>query len=286
MDELIIKKPEMRSAGKNNYEIIVLDLDGTLTNRDKVITPKTKKCLMEIQERGKKIVLASGRPTPGVMPLARELELEKYGSYILSFNGGRITDCKTGEIIFSRSLPEEANQKIIELAKEEQVGIVTYDEAGTKILTNQSDSPYAKLESGINRMEMIQVDDLETIVNYPVPKYLMIEDGDYLAMVEPRVKAAMGKNFSVYRSEPYFLEILPRGIDKAQSLERLLAHIGLKREQMIACGDGYNDLTMIQYAGLGVAMENAVLPVRKAADFITYSNNDDGIAHVVEMFMS
>ena len=79
---------------KHSYEIIVLDLDGTLTNRDKVITPKTKQRLMELQERGKKIVLASGRPTPGVLPLARELELAKYGSYILSFNGGRITNCK------------------------------------------------------------------------------------------------------------------------------------------------------------------------------------------------
>ena len=112
---------------KHDYEIIVLDLDGTLTNRDKIITPKTKKCLMELQERGKKIVLASGRPTPGVLPLARELELEKYGSYILSFNGGRITNCKTGEIIFSRSLPQEANQKIIRLAEEEQVGLLSYD---------------------------------------------------------------------------------------------------------------------------------------------------------------
>ena len=270
---------------KHEYEIIVLDLDGTLTNRDKVITPKTKECLMELQERGKKIVLASGRPTPGVLPLARELELAKYGSYILSFNGGRITNCKTGEIIFSRSLPQEANQKIIRLAEKEQVGLLSYDEAGAKLLTNQSDSPYAKLEARINGMELVQVDDMEAAIAYPVPKYLMMEDGDYLAMVEPRVKAAMGKNFSVYRSEPFFLEVLPRGIDKAQSLERLLAHIGLTREQMIACGDGYNDLTMIQYAGLGVAMENAVLPVRKAADFITYSNNDDGVAHVVEKFM-
>ena len=270
---------------KHSYEIIVLDLDGTLTNRDKVITPKTKQRLMELQERGKKIVLASGRPTPGVLPLARELELAKYGSYILSFNGGRITNCKTGEIIFSRSLPQEANQKIIRLAEEEQVGLLSYDEAGAKLLTNQSDSPYAKLEARINGMELVQVDDMEAAITYPVPKYLMMEDGDYLAMVEPRVKAAMGKNFSVYRSEPFFLEVLPRGIDKAQSLERLLSHIGLSREQMIACGDGYNDLTMIQYAGLGVAMENAVLPVRKAADFITYSNNDDGVAHVAEKFM-
>ena len=113
----------------------------------------------------------------------------------------------------------------------------------------------------------------------------MMDDGDYLAMVEPRVKAAMGKNFSIYRSEPFFLEILPRGIDKAQSLARLLEILGLDKERMIACGDGYNDLTMIKFAGLGVAMENAVLPVRKAADYITMSNNDDGIAHVVEKFM-
>ncbi len=72
----------------NQYEIIVLDLDGTLTNRDKVNTPKTQAALLELQRRGKKIVLASGRPTQGVMPLAKELELDQYGSYILSYNGG------------------------------------------------------------------------------------------------------------------------------------------------------------------------------------------------------
>ena len=266
-----------------NYEIIVLDLDGTLTNRDKVITPKTKKALMEIQERGKKIVLASGRPTDGVMPLARELKLEKYGSYILSFNGGMITNCRTGEVVFSRLLPVEANAKIIGLAEEERVTILTYD--GHTLITNDAESPYSKLENKINSMEVRQIDDLKSYVTYPVPKFLMMDDGDYLAMVEPRVKAAMGKNFSIYRSEPFFLEILPRGIDKAQSLARLLEILGLDKERMIACGDGYNDLTMIKFAGLGVAMENAVLPVRKAADYITMSNNDDGIAHVVEKFM-
>lgn len=205
---------------KKNYEVIVLDLDGTLTNRDKIITPRTKEALMEAQRRGKKIVLASGRPTGGVLPLAEELSLKDYGGFILSFNGGMIMNCRTKEIIFSRLLPEEANKKII-----------------------------------------------------------------YLALVEPKVKASLGKNFSVYRSEPYFLEILPKGIDKAQSLERLLEVIGFTREEMIACGDGYNDLSMIQYAGLGVAMENAVFPVRKAADYITDSNNDDGVAKVVEKFM-
>ena len=122
-------------------------------------------------------------------------------------------------------------------------------------------------------------------LDFAVPKMIMTDDGDYLATIEGRVKAALGKNLSVYRSEPFFLEILPKGIDKAQRLEKLLELVGISREEIIACGDGYNDLTMIRYAGLGVAMENAVLPVRKAADYITFSNNDDGVAHVVEKFM-
>mgnify|MGYP001707608911 CR=1 FL=1 len=218
-----------------------------------------------------------------VMPLAKELRLEEYSGYILSFNGGRIINCKTGETVFARSLPVSANKKIIGLAEEHQVDIATYE--GSRIISSNPESPYAKLESRINGMELWKPENMKEYVNFEVPKFLMMEDGDYLAMVEPKVKAAMGKNFSVYRSDPFFLEVLPKGIDKAQSLERLLEVLGLTREQMIACGDGYNDLTMIRYAGLGVAMENAVLPVRNAADYITASNNDDGVGLVVEKFM-
>lgn len=268
---------------KRNYEIIVLDLDGTLTNRDKVITPRTREALMEAQRRGKKVVLASGRPTPGVMPLAEELKLKEHGGFILSFNGGRIINCKTREVVFSRQLPVESNRKIIGLAMEHRVSILTYE--GDHLVVNDAECPYANLESRINHMAMVEQKDMAAYVDFQVPKFLMMDDGDYLALVEPKVKAAMGKNFSVYRSEPFFLEVLPKGIDKALSLERLLETLGLTREEMIACGDGYNDLSMIRFAGLGVAMENAVLPARKAADYITSSNNEDGVGKVVEKFM-
>lgn len=265
------------------YGIIVLDLDGTLTNRDKVMTPRTRDALMEAQKRGKKVVLASGRPTQGVMPLAKELELSRFGGYILSYNGGLIISCETGETVFSRQLPVESNGRIIGLAMEHRVDILTYE--GDYLVVNNRECPYAKIESRINHMPMREVEDMASYVDFVVPKFLMLDDGDYLALVEPRVKAALGKNFSVYRSEPHFLEILPKGIDKAQSLERLLETLGMSREEMIACGDGYNDLSMIRFAGLGVAMENAVLPVRKAADYITDSNNEDGVAKVVEKFL-
>ncbi|MEY8356123.1 Cof-type HAD-IIB family hydrolase [Lachnospiraceae bacterium 54-53] len=266
-----------------DYRMIVLDLDGTLTNRNKEITPRTREALFELKRQGGVIVLASGRPTYGVMPLARELELDKSGGYVLSFNGGRMIDCRTGETVFARELPVSSNRKIIGMAKEYGVNILTYED--DLIITPDAGDEYVGREAFINKLQVKEVPDMEEYVRFPVVKFMMLEEGDYLAMAEPKVKAALGRDYSVYRSEPYFLEILPKGIDKASGLERLLAMLGMKREEMIACGDGYNDLSMIRYAGLGVAMENAVLPVKKAAGFVTFSNNDDGIAHVVEKFM-
>lgn len=265
------------------YKIIVLDLDGTLTNRDKIITSRTKEALFELKKQGGIIVLASGRPTYGIMPLAEELRLYEGQGYILSFNGGRIIDCFSGETVFKRELPVSSNKRIIRLAKEHGVNVLTYE--NDFIITADASDKYVEKEAAINKLEVKEIKAMESYVTFPVVKFLMLDDGDYLALVEPRVKAALGRDYSVYRSEPYFLEILPKGIDKAASLERLLTRLSLDRSQMIACGDGYNDLSMIRYAGLGVAMENAVLPVKKEADYITLSNNEDGIAHVVEKFM-
>ena len=271
---------------KMDYKIIVLDLDGTLTNRDKVITPRTREALMRAQDMGKIVVLASGRPTPGVMPLAEELRLSEHGGYILSFNGGMIVSCSTGKVVFDCQLPPEVNSQVIDLAREHRVDIMTYE--GDRIIASDASYKYIALESRVCHMDVKEIrepEDMKAYVTFPVPKFILTDDGDYLVTMEPRVKAALGKNYSVYRSDSYYLEVLPRGIDKAKSLERFLEVTGHRREEMIACGDGYNDLSMIKYAGLGVAMENGVLPVRQAADYITLSNNDDGVAHVVEKFM-
>ena len=138
-----------------DYQIIVLDLDGTLTNKDKIITPKTKEALMKAQKMGKKVVLASGRPTQGVSGLMEELELSKYGGYILSYNGGMIINSSTGECVFSRLLPEEANKKIIGLAREHRVDILTYQ--GKEIIVNKKECPYAILKSKITGMEINKV---------------------------------------------------------------------------------------------------------------------------------
>ncbi|WP_343209661.1 Cof-type HAD-IIB family hydrolase [Anaerolentibacter hominis] len=266
-----------------SYRMLVLDIDGTLTNSEKIITEKTRAALIRAQKAGLKVVLASGRPTYGVKDLAKQLEMDRYGGFILSYNGGKIVDCRSGEVIFRKVIPQSRIKDVCRLAKEHQVALVTYE--ADQVIATDAEDQYVRLEAWNNKMEPILIPDMEAYIRFPVVKFMMVAEGDYLADVEIKVKEALGAGFSVYRSEPYFLEIMAENIDKAQSLATLLAHLGLTKEEMICCGDGLNDLTMIRFAGLGVAMENAADCVREAADFITRSNDEDGIAYVVERFI-
>ena len=255
-----------------DYQILVLDLDGTLTNSKKEITQPTLEALIEIQEAGKKVVLASGRPTQGVMPLAEQLHLEDYGSYILSFNGGRITDCRTKQAIYNKILPADCIQGIYE----------TIRKYATGIKSNQ----YTELESRINQMPVIDASEnfLDCVPDDP-NKFLVTGDPAVLDQIRKELSKQFHSYLSVYCSDPFFVEVMPAGIDKAHSLLKLLTSIGLTTEQMICCGDGYNDLTMIETAGLGVAMANAQPAVRETADYITKSNDEDGVLHVINEFM-
>ncbi|MDD2956203.1 MAG: Cof-type HAD-IIB family hydrolase [Oscillospiraceae bacterium] len=266
-----------------SYKLLVLDLDGTLTNSQKVITPATRAALDKAMEKGVKVVLASGRPTYGIVPLARELDLAHKGGYILSFNGGRITDCQSGEVIYERVLSAEKAGELYDLSQKYKVNIMTYEDEN--IITEKPDDQYVELESRINKMNIKKVESFRAHVTFPVNKCLMVEDGDYLGEVEKKVKAAVGDELSVCRSEAFFLEIMPKNIDKAYSLGKLLEHLGMTKDEMICCGDGFNDKSMIEYAGLGVAMMNGKPEVKAAADYIAPSNDEDGIAHVVEKFL-
>lgn len=268
-----------------SYEIITLDLDGTLTNSEKKITPPTKKALIEIQEAGKQVILASGRPTTGVLPLSRELEMERFGGYILSFNGGRIMNCKTGEIIYQKVLPPDTLTPIAEAAKTYPVDVLTYDmEHIYCIQAEDQPNAYTMLESRINSIPVVRVPDFAKIT-FPVNKILISGEPEYTSQLETVLKKEFHSLLNIYRSEPFFLEIMPANIDKAYSLQKLLNSIGRTADEMICCGDGFNDLTMLEFAGLGVAMANAQPVLLERADFVTKSNDEDGILHVINHFM-
>lgn len=267
-----------------DYQMLVLDLDGTLTNSKKELTEPTKNALIDIQKQGKRVVLASGRPINGVEPIAQELKLQEFGSYILSFNGARITRCSDNEIIYNRTLPEEVISEAFQIVSGfSGLDILTYE--GENILSGICANEYTEKEAFINKMPIIQVSDFVNYVNFPINKLLIPGAPALLEEAMVVLKKHFHSLLNIYRSEPFFLEIMPKNIDKAYSLQKLLNSIGLSADQMICCGDGYNDVSMIEYAGLGVAMENAQTAVKDTADFITRSNDDDGILHVIETFM-
>ena len=262
------------------YKLIVLDLDGTLTNSKKIITPRNREILIRVQEQGVRLVLASGRPTYGIVPLANELRMNEFGGFILSYNGGEIINWETQEMIYENVLPNDVVPVLYECARSHQLSILTYD--GAEIVTENSQDPYVQKEAFLNKMAVRETNDFLTDITLPVAKCLIVGDADKLIPLEAELCLRLQGRINVFRSEPYFLELVPQGIDKALSLAVLLKEIGVERKEMIAIGDGYNDLSMIKFAGLGIAMGNAQEPVKKAADYITLSNEEDGVAIAVE----
>ncbi|CDA65109.1 hydrolase [Segatella copri CAG:164] len=264
------------------YRAIALDLDGTLTNHDKVVTPETREALLQAEAEGVVIILASGRPTYGIEPVAECLELDKRGGYILSYNGGNIVNAKTGEKLFAQFLPDEVIPILYRYAKEKNHALLGY--AGNEIITEMPDDQYVKEESRINKMNIRKVENLfEALEPHPT-KLLMTGDPADMLKAENELSEILGDRMDIFRSAPFFLELVPKGIDKAKSLLRLLSKINLTPADMIAFGDGYNDLSMLKLAGMGVAMQNAAPEVRAEADYITLSNEEDGVAAALEHF--
>ena len=224
---------------------------------------------------------------PRTQALAEQLHLEDYGSYILSFNGGRITDCRTKQAIYNKILPADCIQGIYETVRKyasQGIDVLTY--TPEHILSGIKSNQYTELESRINQMPVIDASEnfLDCVPDDP-NKFLVTGDPAVLDQIRKELSKQFHSYLSVYCSDPFFVEVMPAGIDKAHSLLKLLTSIGLTTEQMICCGDGYNDLTMIETAGLGVAMANAQPAVRETADYITKSNDEDGVLHVINEFM-
>ncbi|RKV80170.1 MAG: HAD family phosphatase [Alloprevotella sp.] len=268
------------------YSIIALDLDGTLTNSEKIITPRTFDALMKAQREGVRLVLASGRPTFGIAALANQLQLADYGGYVLSYNGGRIIDWCEKTVIFSQVVDQKLVPILYDFAEKAQLPIVTY--LPEAILVSKNEGEYLAEEARINGMPIVVaqnfVEEAMQIAGGST-KFLIPGEPELLIQLESEMKAALSEQMEVFRSAPFFLELPPKGIDKAQSLQRLLTHLGLERESLMAFGDGFNDLSMIQFAGQGVAMANAVEEVKSIADFVTTSNEEDGIAHALEQLL-
>lgn len=266
-------------------KLLAVDIDGTLVTRSKELTAETKKAIQKFIKSGGIFVLATGRPHKGVKRYVAELNLESLGGYVISYNGSRIRDIKTGELLYKKNLHLPQIPQILAAAKKYNVPLTTYREEEDEdiAITDKANDDFFQLEVGINRLQVQRVPSLKDEIQYSVPKFLITGEPGYLSAVEQKMKQEL-TGVTVFRSETFFLEITPNGVDKGSSLLWLADYLGVNRNETMACGDGFNDVTMLKAAGMGVAMENAQEQTKNAADFVTLSNEDNGVAYAIRKF--
>lgn len=272
---------------------IVLDIDGTLLNEEKIISTRTKDKLIEAQKKGIKVVLASGRPTQGMIPLAEELEMDKYEGFLVSYNGSQVYDVKTNEVLFNQAIPTNlANDILKHLSDFDVVPMVDHGEQmyvnnaffdiGYEVPTGHINIVHYEVRGG--NFKVCEVDDFSTVIKEPVNKILVAGNPDYLQKHYEAMCAPFEKSTTAAFSAPFYFEYTDQGIDKAKALGEVFPDMGILPENTVSFGDGQNDRSIIEYAGIGVAMGNAVQEILDIADEVTTSNAEDGIASFLDQF--
>lgn len=276
-----------------NLKMIVLDIDRTLLNEDKVISTRTKDKLVTAQQRGIKVVLASGRPTQGMLSLAEELEMDKYEGFLVSYNGSQVYDVKTKEILFNQAISAElANDILSHLSSFDVVPMVDHGEymyVNNAFFDINYETPpgfvnIVHYEARGGNFKVAEVDDYRKVIKNSVNKILVAGNPEYLEKNHEAMRAPFDNTVTTAFSAPFYFEYTDKGIDKAKALDEVFSPMGFSKENMIAFGDGQNDRSIIEYAGIGVAMGNAVQEILDLADEVTSSNDEDGIAEFLDRY--
>jgi Cof subfamily protein (haloacid dehalogenase superfamily) len=266
----------------SKYKLVVMDLDDTLLNSELKISQYTQKVIQNAQRQGIKIVIASGRPTAAIMPYTQELELKKNAGYVISYNGAVLTDCATQREIHRVPLTFKDMDKLCALAKELNTHAHSY--MGDNILTDESNE-WTDFESKLTGMPVVKVANLRAALTQEVVKILFVNDPVIVKKHEAQLRSELHKVVSMNISKPFFLEFTNIAVDKSKTIQVLAKKLGIQREEIMAVGDSYNDQTMIEYAGMGIAMNNAPDDIKNKADFITHCNDTDGVATAINRFV-
>ena len=254
------------------YKLIAVDMDGTLLKNDKTVSDRTKKTLKEAREKGVNVVIATGRPIDGVSRYLEELDMLGENDYVLSYNGGLVLKTKSREIISKIALTGADLHYLHKLSKELGVNIHAFSEVYGLI------TPKNNIKIGINDYSKIEDD-------HSIIKVMMIDEPEVLQKAVDNLPKEVYEKYTVVRSTPYFLEFLNKEVNKGTGVKLLADHLGVKQEEVMTFGDAENDLDMIVYAGMGVAMANGFEEVKEAANYITDSNEEDGVAKAIEKFV-
>lgn len=264
-------------------KIIALDLDNTLLNKAKQITEYNKKMIEEAKNLGIYVVLASGRPLNGIMPLIKELNLTSENDYVFSFNGGKIYNVGKNECIFESLIEGENVKEIYELSKHFGYFFHAFKADGSLICPLYNH--YTDIEATINKVEC-QIKSINEINNKDkFIKAMIIDSKEHIDYAFSHVPNNILENYNVVRSSDIFLEFLNKNNDKGLALKWLADYLNINIKDTMAIGDASNDLGMIKMAGVGVAMQNACEQIKNAATYVTASCEDSGVGKAIDHFL-
>ena len=262
--------------------MLAIDLDGTLLNEEHVISEENKQNIMKLKENGVKIILLSGRETDSILPFSEELGLKEC---LVGFNGGLITNYSGAKIVFEKTIDDETAKKIVKTCEHQGIYNILFirntiyvskiDDEGYKLFRKFSNS---KIEPVGCLSDFIEKNNLWGSIG----KMLQAGKNEKLVPLREYIVDNFKEKVSSQFSLPYFLEIFNEDVSKGQALRKLTSYYNISRNEVVAIGDGENDISMLKYAGVGVAMENALPSVKSNADMVTLSNAEDGVSQAIK----
>ena len=263
------------------YKLIVLDVDGTMLTSNRELTKRTIQTLRKVQQMGIRIALASGRPTYGILPLAKAIDLGVYNGFIISYNGAQVMEAQTGQILFERRIDPQMVPYLEKRAAKLGMTMAYYD--GNEVVSTDITNPHVKDEAEMNGMTLRQDNHLSlNMDDWPAEIMLVSDDEEALTSIEQHMQRHLNGVMDTIHSNPYYLEVVGYQVGKSYAMSALVQKMGIQMSEVLAIGDGEADINMIQMAGTGVAMANATEGVRRCADFTTLSNDEDGAALAIE----
>ena len=266
------------------YKLIALDLDGTLLDDRKQITEKTREALFAAQEAGIRLALASARPSPGLHRERDALQMQAHRGILMSYNGGRIVDAATGEVLFETAM--DITQTKAVLRRLEALPVTPILDDGVQFYVTDKNGYKVDYECRNNNMVCTEVENLADFLSFAPVKILMSADPAAIRGIQKEIASFLPDSLTVVQTAAFYLEIIPKVINKGQGIRDICRVLDIAPAEVIAFGDAENDIPMLQAAGMGIAMGNASDAVKVAADRVTLSNNEDGIAAALQTLLS
>lgn len=264
------------------YKMLCLDIDGTLLNSKHKITEETKKTINFATHESVNVVLVSARMPKGILYLQEELGIEEP---IICYSGSLIRD-KDANTILNKYIPAHTTKLVYDSAEKMNIHISLYKNDEWYI---ESEDYWSKQESEITGITPKITNLKKTIDKWEESndgpnKILCMSEMDKINGLNKDISSRLSEYINIYPSKPTYLEIMPKSFSKTTAIEYLCLKLNILQSEVMAIGDNYNDIDMIQYAGVGIAMGNAPEKVKKYADDVTLTNDENGVAAAIKKY--